>query len=462
MVQLFTDVGPMLIQYREATSKGRYALMQDKIAEIKKLPGQVSHKQQAKLHYKTLAYAATFINYADVIQRIENQQYFDVLLDFYGMEMDAELSAWFEFGTTPGQMRLKQPLCEYTPEIWEQFRRAQKAHLNKTNKTSLFDLEQLDIYHPPSNQLYPIQIQMGGKLQNEAVDRINIDGHGRIRFAQHYGFYILPGGGMIEITQVAKIDDLKHKMLEEHLEEEHANLYIKAAKLYDQIDQGDFKNALTNACSSKQTQILSSEVRGCLHKLILMQQSNAVCLKNIVTELDRQIEIQKKEVSLEKHTELRVENLHSLKSLIELRALVQVQTFKLTPLFAEAFEYIKRNTICVDIQQYLDTRVLGGSQLSHSFIMRGEPLEDWFAKKFDGVEGEFGDDISGSSIEYMTLLEAFSKFRKIKFSHILIALAAYEECLDNGSLHIETIWSEVQFERSRQVILAEAIKFLDI
>ncbi|WP_454781854.1 hypothetical protein [Legionella sp. WA2022007384] len=462
MVQLYTDVGPMLIQYREATPEGRHTMMQEKITEVKKLSGQATHKQQAKTHYKTLAYAATLINYADVIQRIENQRYFDVLLDFYGMEMEAELSSWFEFGTTPGQMRLKKPLDEYTPGIWEKFRTAQKAHLKKTHKTHLFDLDQLDIYHPPANQLYPIQIQMGGKLKNEAVDRINIDAHGRIRFAQHYGFYILPGGGMIEITNVTQIDALQFKMLEEHIEEEHANLHIKAAELYDQLIPEEFKAALTKACSSKQAQSLSSEFRSWLQKQILTNQSNAVCLQKIVSELDRQIEITKREglVSLEKYTKKEhVESLHLLKSLIELRALVQVQTFKLTSLFAEAFEYIKRNTICVDIQQYLDTRVLGGSQLSHSFIMRGVPLEDWFAAKFNGIEGEFGDDISGSVIEPMTLLEALSKFRKIKFSHILIALAAYEECIENGTLQIENIWSEVQFERSRQVVIAEAIKF---
>ncbi|KTD01763.1 hypothetical protein OQJ19_12275 [Fluoribacter gormanii] len=463
MVQLFTDVGPMLIQYREALREGRHTMMQDKIAELKMYSGQIIHKKQAKTLYKTLAYMATFINYADVIQRIENQQYFDILLDFYGMEMDEELSFWFEFGNTPGQMRLKQPLQEYTPEIWEKFRMAQKKHLTKTNKTHLFNLDQLDIYHPPANQLYPVQIQMGGKLENEAVDRINIDALGRIRFAQHHGFYILPGGGMIEITNAAKIDDLERKMLEEHLEEEHANLYIKAAELYEQLNPDDFAAALIKACSSKQAQSLSSELRSWLQKQVSTKQSNAICLQKIVTELDRQIEVAKKNMHgfSEKYTqEEHVENLHMLKSLIELRAIVQVQPFELTPLFAAAFEYIKRHTICVDIQQYLDTRVLGGSQLSHSFIMRGVPLEDWFSAKFNGIGGEFGDDISGSAIAHMTLLEALSKFRKIKFSHILIALAAYEECLDNGTLRVENIWSEVQFEHARQIMLAEASKFL--
>lgn len=453
MVRLFTDIGPMLIQYKEANTPGRHAMMQDKIAGIKALSSQIPHKSQVKTHYEVLAYAATFINYADVLHRIENQQYFEILFDFYDMAMDDELSSWFEFGKTPGQMRLKHPVHEYTPAIWEKFRAAQKAHLEKTNKSHLFNLDDLDIYHPPVTQLYPIQIQMGGKLENEAVDRINVDAHGRIRFAHHYGFYLLPGGGMLEITNVAKIDALERKMLEEHLEEEHANLYIKAAEFYDQLTPDDFNAALTKVFSSKQAQSVSSELRGWLQAQILTVGSNAARLQKIVAEFDRQIEAGKKDQQ--------VTNLHLLKSLIELRAMVQVQTFELTSLFTTALEYIKKNTVCVDIQQYLDTRVLGGSQISHTFIMTGQPLEEWFTAKFKGVEGEFGDDISGSEMERLTLLEALSTFRKIKFSHILIGLAAYEKCLDNETLLVKNIWNEKQFERARQVMLEEAVKFLE-
>lgn len=459
-MQLFTDVGPMLIQYKEADPLGRRVMMQEIIAGIKKLPGQVIHQSQAKTHYKVLAYAATFINYADVLQRMENQQYFDILLDFYDMEMDEQLSSWFEFGKTPGQMRLKHPIHEYIPEIWKKFRVAQKAHLKKTNKSHLFNLDELDIYHPPATQLYPIQIQMGGKLENEAVDRIHTDAQGRIRFAQQHGFYLLPGGGMIEITNAAKIDDLQRKMLEEHLEEEHANLYIKAKELYDQLTPDDFNAALTKAFSSKQVLSLSAALRGWLHEQILIEKSNAMRLQTIIGKLDQQIKEAKKNLQQNRAKESQAKKQHLLKSLIELRAIVQVQTFELTLLFTEALYYIKKNTICVDIQQYLDTRVLGGSQISHSFIMKGQPLEEWFAIRFKGIDGEFGDDISGSEIERLTLLEALSKFRKIKFSHILIGLAAYEECLDNGTLRTENIWNEAQFADARQVMLAEASKFV--
>ncbi|MBN9225805.1 MULTISPECIES: hypothetical protein [Legionella] len=452
MVQLFTDIGPMLIQYKEADAQARQAMMRNKVADIKKLSGQVTHKRQATTHYAVLAYAATLICYADVLQRIENQQYFEILFDFYNMEMDEELNAWFEFGKIPGQMRLKHPLHEYTFAIWEQFRTAQKRHLEKTNKSHLFNLDQLDISHPPANQLYPIQIQMGGKLNNEAVDRINVNAQGQIRFAKHHGFYLLPGGGMIELSNAAKMDAWERKMLEEHLEEEHANLHIKAAELYDQLTADDFNSALTKALSSKQAQSLPAELRRWLQEHILIAGTHSVRLKKIVAELDRHIEAHPKE------RQVREQN--TFRTLIELRAMVQVIPFELTPLFREACAYLKKNTLCVDIQQYLDTRVLGGSQTSHAFIMTGQPLEDWLQVKFKGVGGEFGDDISGSTIERLTLFDALSVFRKIKFSHILIGLAAYEECLNQGTLLIENIWNEARFAQVREVMLEEATQFI--
>jgi len=92
--------------------------------------------------------------------------------------------------------------------------------------------------------------------------------------------------------------------------------------------------------------------------------------------------------------------------------------------------------------------------------MTGQPLEDWLQVKFKGVGGEFGDDISGSTIERLTLFDALSVFRKIKFSHILIGLAAYEECLNQGTLLIENIWNEARFAQVREVMLEEATQFI--
>lgn len=457
MVQLYADLGSKLLQYKNANGIVRHAMLLDAMVEIDRLSDKVDNKEDAKKHYKQLAYAATLINYADVLRRMENQEFFDVLFDFYNMELGEELREWFEFGG-PGQMRLKHPIHFYTPDIWNKFRIAQKAHLIKCSKEHLFDLDQLDILNPPKSQLYPIQIQMLGKLENEAVDRISVDSQGRIRFAKRFGLYLLPGGGMVEISNSTKIDELKRKMLEEHLEEEHANLYIKAAELYDQLDVGEFNNTLLEVFIGKQAQSLSSDFQMWLNQQAVLDAPNSVRLTNIVRAIDGQIAILKAEEP--STTEEQARKQRMLKSFVELRAIVQVQTFALTPLFEEAFRYVKENTKQVDIKQFLDTRALGGSQLSHSFIMTGMPLEDWFKAKFNGAEGEFGDDIAGSDIERLTLLEALEQFRKIKFSHVLIGLANYEQSLNNETLRVEHAWDVDKFNAARTTMLREAASLL--
>jgi hypothetical protein len=437
--QLFSDIGPTLLQYKDANVLGRQAMLLDAIAISRKSPQNLA---EAKLHLQELSYAATLINYADVLKRMESKDFFDILFDFNAMELSAELQEWFEF-KNPGKMRLKKEISEYTPAIWEQFRQAQKAHLDKTNKGHLFNLDQLDIAHPPANQLFPIQIQMLGKLHNEAVDRINVNAKGEIRFAKRFGSYLLPGGGMVEISNSAKVDALMHKMLEEHLEEEHANLYVKAASLYNELPQDRFNQGLADALNSKQAQ--ASTIKDNLLDVLNAEGSNAEHLRRIIELIDGKLEN-------ESNSEVK-------KALVELRAIVQVRTFSLTPLFAEAFQHIKANTKLVDIQQYLDTRAAGGSQMSHTFIMT-KPLEEWFKSKFDGVDIEFGDDISGSEIERLTLLQAIAQFRQVKFSHLLIGLAAYKEAFANNTLDLKKVWDDQQYKAACEAIGSEAIKLL--
>ncbi|MGL5743040.1 MAG: hypothetical protein ACRCXC_11155 [Legionella sp.] len=91
---------------------------------------------------------------------------------------------------------------------------------------------------------------------------------------------------------------------------------------------------------------MPGELRNGLKKQATTQATNYAHLQKIITELDQYI---KKE-----------ENHVTRRAMIELRARVQVVTFELTPLFAEALAYIKEHAICVAIQQYLDTRMLGG------------------------------------------------------------------------------------------------------
>ncbi|KTD53668.1 hypothetical protein Lsan_4078 [Legionella santicrucis] len=443
-LQLFSDIEPMLLQYKNANALTRRDMLLNAITGVQKLSGEITSKNEAKEHYRVLSYTATLINYADILNRMENQQFFDILFDFYKMDLDAELCDWFEFGS-PVQMRLKKPISEYTPEIWEKFRTAQKDHLKKIGTETSFDLDQLDIHHPPANQLYPIQIQMLRKLFNEAVDRISVNTKGQIRFAKRHGFYLLPGGGMVE-TSDSTVEMLAYKMLQEHLEEEHANLYIKAASLYNELDKTLFDQRLLEILDSQQAKSLPNNFQKILKKIINDENTNSKCLHDVINTIDEQKENEK--------------NAHVRKSLIELRALIQVQTFELTPLFAKAFTYIIENTKCVDIQQYLDTRAVGGFQISHVFIFN-YPLEEWFKKKFNGVNDALGDDISGSKIERLTLLESITQFKKIKFSHLLIGLAAYNEALDNHILQISTVWDNDQFEVARKAIVSDAAQFLN-
>ncbi|VEB33960.1 Uncharacterised protein [Legionella sainthelensi] len=442
-IQLFSDIEPMLLHYKNTNALTRRGMLLDALSAVQKLSGQIISKGDAKEHYKVLCYTATLINYADVLNRIENQQFFDILFDFYKMEIDAELCDWFEFGS-PGQMRLKKPISEYTPEIWEKFRTAQKEHLKKIGQEGAFNLDQLDINHPPVNQLYPIQIQMFRKLFNEAVDRISVDAKGQIRFAKRHGLYQLPGGGMVEASDLPTVEGWTYRMLQEHLEEEHANLFIKAAPLYNELDKTIFEQRLLEILDSQQTQSLPNDFRKTLKKIIHDENTNATCLHSMIKAIDEQKENEK--------------NDHVRKSLIELRARMQVQIFKLTPLFAEAFEYIKKNSKCVDIKQNLDTRAAGGFQISHVFICN-HPLEEWFREKFHGLSDELGDDLSGSKIERLTLLESIAQFKKIKFSHLLIGLAAYNETLDKDVLQINIVWDNYQFAAARKAIVSHLPDF---
>ncbi|MFI5407338.1 MAG: hypothetical protein ACHQ1D_12615, partial [Nitrososphaerales archaeon] len=234
------------------------------------------------------------------------------------------------------------------------------------------------------------------------------------------------------------------------------NLYQKAASLYDGLATKEFYEALEKVSSGKEFKSMPDEFKKFYDDTVQPRGTNSKCLEALVGEIDRQIGEIRKLPATEQATKQNI-----LQSLAVFRAQIQVKSFELTPLFIEAFEYVKQNTKCVDIQQYLDTRVLGGSQMSHSFIMTGKPLEDWFKAKFNGQEGEFGDDIAGSEIKRLTLLEALKDFRKVKFSHILITLACYEECLDKGRLKVENIWDEKKFGAARRELIKEANVILD-
>ncbi len=446
-----------LLAYKNGTTVERKKMLLNIISIVSAISQDIAPNKEIIKKYEALCDAATIINYADVLRRMEQQEYFDILIDFVRMPLFGEfteLNNYFEFHPTTPQMRLKCSIKEIPAPIWQLFRKAQESYLQANGKSHLFHLRQLDINNPPPNQLYPIQIQMGAKLYNEAVDRISVDSQGKYRFVERFGFYLLPGGGMVELSDKKQTDTLLHRMLEEHLEEEQANLYIKAVALYDAIDKEQFNEILFSLLADIKPPTFSKELTEQLHHVCIKETNNSRRLKEIITLIDLEIQTTKK------YYVNSINNQNHLRSLIELRAAVQVKTFERTPLFAEALAYITRNTKCVDIQQYLDTRVLGGFQMSHSFIMTGQPLEDWFKKKFNGIEGEFGDDITGFTVKRMTLLQALTLFRKIKFSHLLITLACQIECINNGTLNEQTVWCPEQFKKAGEELISEANKLM--
>lgn len=74
-IQLFSDIEPMLLHYKNTNALTRRGMLLDALSAVQKLSGHIISKGDAKEHYKVLCYTATLINYADVLNRIENQQF---------------------------------------------------------------------------------------------------------------------------------------------------------------------------------------------------------------------------------------------------------------------------------------------------------------------------------------------------------------------------------------------------
>jgi hypothetical protein len=86
---------------------------------------------------------------------------------------------------------------------------------------------------------------------------------------------------------------------------------------------------------------------------------------------------------------------------------------------------------------------------AQSFNAKGEIL---FKKQLeDGV-----DDIKGSNIGQLTLLELIARFKNIEPVYLLSGLAAYNYGLDNNKLKIEKVWDQEQYQVACKVIVSEA------
>ncbi len=449
----FQDLRATLLHYKESDTTDRQAILGAIVNDINDLPADVHDKAGAPFVYTKMAYAATLINYADALRRIENQGFFDILIDFkmpaiFNDPRFQALNEFFEFHPTAPQMRLKKSIAEIPASIWHLFRDAQKAELESKGKAHKFNLDELDISNPPRDQLYPLPIQMMGQYENEAVDRISANNAGEYRFAKRFGVYLLPGGGMVDIDLENSQDQLMHKMLDEHLEEEHANLWQKAASEYNELGSDTFIATLRQCIANNTTiePVLENHaLRAQLNEALVTGKPNAEILADIIHLID---EI---EISTDAAKKTGQEKL-----VHELRATLQLEPFKLTRLYEVTYEYIQDHTTHLQIEQFGDTRACGGKQLSNSFLMTGLPLENWFNLAFAEGQCEFGDDLTGSSIEHLTLLQAITQFSRVKFSHVLIALAHQLECFERDTLEFDSVWNNEHYIDARRALMIGA------
>ena len=449
----FKYLREQLLQFKRADCDGRNIILEAAVLEIKNLPHQIQNKESAMDAYKKMSFVATLLNYADALRRIENQDFFDILIDFKMVNLFEKpcfktLNDYFAFHKTKPQMRLKKPISDIPIKIWQLFRTAQKAQLELTGRLEQFNLDELDILNLPQDQLYPLPIQMMARYENEAVDRIGANKAGQYLFAKKFGAYLLPGGGMVEIDLELNQETFLHKMLDEHLEEENSNLWIKARDYYNQIERNVFLATMIH-CIAKHSKLEENleniNIRKQLDAALATGKANAAILADMIRLID--------ELKAQAHVKKKEEKLLFINSL---RAMIQVEPFKLTALYQEAYEFIKSNTAYLKIEQFGDTRVAGGKQFSNCFLMIGEPLEVWFSHKFSGYSTEFGDDLIGFNFEYLTLLQALANFRYVKYSHILIVLANQMLCFEQNTLNFNETWNSGEFQEARKSLINEA------
>ncbi|MFA6303710.1 MAG: hypothetical protein WC627_11360 [Legionella sp.] len=447
---LFQDLRQTLLKYKNSTTSQQQQMLSAAIDSVNKIGPDIKDKEHAIEAYKTLAYAGQLINYATTLRNMRNSGFFDILVDFKMPDMlkedkFKELNEYFEFHDKAPMMKIKCNIEAVPPRIWVLFREAQKAQLAKANKAHLFNLDDLDLNKPmPEEQLYPLPILMLGKYDNEAVDRISSTSNGLYDFVSRFGVFLLPGGGMIEINVEKTLENKLLKMLDEHLEEQHGNLWVKATEHYNQVEQYKFVTTLRHCTTDNEK--LKPEWRDALELALRIPGEGGTSNSNIVAELVIVIdELLVKNKAARDTNAISDEAYKSNKrDLNVLRSTVQVDALKHTNLYKRAADYIKNNSTVARIEQFCDNRGCGGKNTSNSYIMFGQDLLEFFKKEFDGEDAETADDIRGADLVRMTMLEALSKFRQIKFSHILIALVHQVEALAQNVVQFDNVWKNDQ------------------
>lgn len=353
----------------------------------------------------------------------------------------------------------KKPIPAYTEQVWDDFRAAQKAHLIAISKIkytaeglfdeahSTFNFEGEFVPVPADQCLSHIRAQgLGSYPDNFAVDRTKPDSKGRYPFGYAFGQYVSPGGGMVAIQEGSRAEEKQlSQMLNEHLEEEHGNLWLKAAAHYKALDYALVKQHLVGAevlgkFTTSINKALGNDSRFTSHLIQIIEEGGDA--DQVIATLVRKIDeiLAQHELSLDAKKDLR-----------SLRAAIQVETFALTPLYSDAIEFIKKHHETRDIIQLLDGRVFSGRQISRTYFLHGD-LVGWFNQegRIPG-ELEFADDLAGSSRKHLTMLELLARSRKIKFSHIAIPMVDTEIRMENGTW-VDEIWCSAQYDLSHLML----------
>ncbi len=455
------------------------------------------------------------------------------------------LNDWFEIKAP--NITLKKSHREYGDEIWNDFRAAQKAHLIATSKIKYTETGEFDEEHstfnfegdfvpvPAEQCLSHIRAQgLGSYPDNFAVDRTKPDSKGRYPFNYAFGQYVSPGGGMVAIQKGSQAEDKQLiQMLNEHLEEEHGNLWMKAQHHYSKLEYNSipsllvvkvfnkYKESINKASNGDKSFIRqlqgiieaggnSREVRARLQDaigLFLQNHPNAAAAKDLDLALNELLSVKevllgaevlgKFTTSINKALGNNPEFISRLKEIIEsgdnttdvvsrliseidgflqhsrlsldaikdirsLRAAIQVETFALTPLYAEAIAFIKKdpktgepNFVTEDIPQHLDGRVFSGRQSSRTYFLNGD-LVEWFQQsgRIPG-ELEYADDLAGSARKHLTLFELLARSREIKFSHIAIPMVDTEIRMEKGTWDSDEIWIKEQYALAQLMLSGE-------
>ncbi len=475
MHTLFSEFNATINNYKNASLTDRESHLRQIVKCINALPETPVTLEEASNITEHLAFSSQVIIFNNNLRKIEGQAFFEVLGDYnqmskffananalitdetsprYGVVDDQyiELKNYFDFNGK-FQMKLTKPHTEIPQRIWALFHKAQQHYLADQGKN--WNIQEFDFRHLPPEQLYPLP-QMLGAYDNQAVDRVCMNSKGQFTMAEGPAGIQCPGGGMIEVDLQNTFDLKMRKMLDEYLEEENGSLYLTAADYYNQLTTDAFLETLKN-CINASTRINGenigkfaqltdfSTLKTSFYAILDNARSNdnASLLKELMALLKSHP--LKGDVTSQKNQQ---------KLLNELKAMIQVETFKLHPVYEEAFDFIKAHSTQESIDQVNDIRRGGGLQTSHTFVMN-QPLDVFFKQK--NIENnQLADDMTGSKYVRFTLLELLAQFDKVRFSHILTVLAGQLKSIEANNVTLDTIWNQEQFKTAKKFLVQKA------